>query len=41
MKQRILKLTNGFLTVVAKSLVITSCGFYIHRPEIPQELLKK
>lgn len=41
MKKVMLKATERSLSILAKQLVFTSCWIGCHRPEIPQELLKK
>jgi cyclic lactone autoinducer peptide len=41
MKNLFLKFVEKTLSLLAKQLVLTSCWTMCHRPEIPQELLKK
>jgi cyclic lactone autoinducer peptide len=41
MKHFIAKYTNGLLVAVALTIVTTASVWTMHRPETPQELLRK
>ncbi|WP_248924808.1 cyclic lactone autoinducer peptide [Paenibacillus hamazuiensis] len=41
MKTLAINILNKGLTALAKKLVLTNCAGICHRPETPQELLKK
>jgi cyclic lactone autoinducer peptide len=41
MKYFLAKYSNGFLVAVAMTIVTTASVWNLHRPETPQELLRK
>jgi cyclic lactone autoinducer peptide len=41
MKKRLLHFTASALLVFASVFVLTACMWWLHQPEVPEELLKR